>query len=145
MPKSAAETMAAEEFERVARGLRRWHSRSLEVVRALLVDGEAPSVVARQHNVTPQHAGVLRRRFEAKALEVSKKKVSAEDFMQAVKPGGDAALEPFRRELVQLRRSGYTNEQILLFLLENSIDTTESTLDQYLSKATSHANPRNSK
>lgn len=144
MTKTAAR-MAADEFERVAGECKRWEPRSLNVVRALLVDGIAPSIVAQAFDVTPQHAGVLRRRFEARALEVGKKKVSAEDFMQAVKPEGDATLEPFRRELQKLRTNGYSNEQLRLYLVENGIDTTESKIEQFLTKATSHANPRSSK
>lgn len=141
---NTAAKMAADEFERVASTCS-WGARSLDVVRALLVDGTAPSIVAEQFDVTTQHAGVLRRRFEAKALTMSKKKITAEDFMQIVKPEGDAALEPFRRELQTLRTNGYSNEQLRLYLLENGIDTTESKLEQFLTKATSHANPRSSK
>lgn len=142
---STAARMAADEFDRVASTCGRWHSKSLDVVRALLVEGKTPSEAAQAYDVTAQHAGVLLRRFKARASEVSKKKVSAEDFMQAVKPEGLATLEPFRRELIQLRSNGYTNEQLRLYLVENGIDTTTTNIDQFLTKATSHANPRNSK
>lgn len=146
MTKTAAGSMAADEFERVANTCR-WSIRSLNVAKALLVDGLSPADVAQAQTppMTPQQANVLKKRFQDKAIAESKKKVSAADFMQAVKPEGDIALEPFRRELVQLRKNGYTAEQLLRYLLENGIDISETALDQFLNKANKNANTRTSK
>lgn len=146
MTKTAAGTMAADEFERVASTCR-WSTRSLNVARALLVDGKTPAEAAQAQTpvMTPQQANVLKKRFQEKALAVDKKKVSAADFMKTVKPESDVALEPFRRELVQLRKNGYTNEQLLLYLVENGIDISEPALDQFLTKANTNANTHSSK
>ncbi len=134
MTKPAAALLAAEEFERVA-NTTRWSTRSLAVAKAIHVHGRKPVEAAKLHEMTADQARVIGRRFLAKAEALGKKKLTAEDFMQAVKPEGFAALEPFRKELQQLRRNRYTDDQLILFLSENGVQTTLATLDQFLPKA----------
>lgn len=144
MSNSAAGLMAADEFDRVASTCR-WSTRSLDVAKAQLVHGKTSAEAAEGNQMTANQAGVLKRRFQAKALAASQKKLSAADFMQAVKPEGDAVLDPFRRELAKLARSGYTTEQLRIYLAKNGISITEATLALYLTKAIKNANPRSSK
>ena len=135
MNNSVADKMAADEFDRVAKTCN-WSTRSLNVVRSILVDGNKPVDVAREQDppMTYQQVYVLKKRFLDKALAINNKKITAQDFMRTVKPNTEIALEPFRRELQQLLKNGYSNDQLLLYLLKNGIDTSPEILNNFLSQ-----------
>jgi len=128
MNNDALNRMGADEFERVAATCKRWESRSIQIVRELLVDGIPLSLVAEKYKVTMQHASVLRRRFNDKAAVNN----SAADFMKKVKPAGMEIFKPFKQELNKLKHAGYTVDQMLQYLELNGLKTTAAILNEFL-------------
>lgn len=118
--------MDAARFERVASRCR-WSERSLDVARALLVDGKGLAAVAAKHEMKPQQANVLRTRF----LELARKE-QLESFMAREKPKAITILEPFGEQMRALRERGYEDGQIVAFLRENGIKTTAKSVKQFL-------------
>lgn len=131
----AAGQITAAEFERVAKTLSKWSARSLSVARALLVNREKLSVVAAQYDMKPQQASVIRSRFSDKVTLAGIKRVSALEFMAVEKPVVEAALEPFKSELIKLHRNHYSTQQMVLYLSKNNFETDEKTLNNFLQKA----------
>lgn len=127
--------LPAADYERVAKTLTKWSARSLSVARALLVDGEKLSVVAGQFNMKPQQASVIRSRFSDKVTLAGIKRISAQEFMAVEKPVVDAALEPFKSELLKLHRNHYSPQQMVHYLSQNNFETDEKTLTNFLHKA----------
>lgn len=119
--------MDAAQFERVASKCR-WSERSLGVARALLVDGVPLPEVAAAHDMSVKQARVLLTRFNAKA-----ENQRLEDFMQREKPKlATSALEPFSSEVRTLRDKGYTIKQIVAFFKENGVETSPTTVRNFL-------------
>lgn len=120
--------MSSAEFNRVAATCKRWSERSLAVARLLLVDGLPLSEVAAQHEMSSQQANVTRSRFLAKA-----EKQRIESFMAREKPKLSATLfEPFDQDMRTLRDKGYTLKQIVAFLREQGIETSVTTVRNFL-------------
>lgn len=119
--------MDAAQFERVASKCR-WSERSLGVARALLVDGVPLPEVAAAHDMSVKQARVLLTRFNAKA-----ESQRLQDFMQREKPKlATSALEPFSNEVRTLRDKGYTINQIVAFYKENGVETSPTTVRNFL-------------
>lgn len=137
--------LSAEEFEKVAQTCSRWSARSLDVARALLVDGVKLSVVAAKQEMKPQQASVIRSRFQDRATLAGLKKVSASEFMANESPQTDAALAAFKTELLKLSRANYSTEQMLLYLAQNNFTTDAKTLTDFLNKVNKNANTRSRK
>ncbi|HCP6903051.1 hypothetical protein [Shigella flexneri] len=98
------------------------------VARALLVDGVPLSDAAAAHEMSRQQANVVRNRFLAKA---EKQRVDA--FMAREKPKLAATvLEPFAQDMRTLRDKGYTIRQIVAFLREQGIETSVTTVRNFL-------------
>ena len=110
--------VSEEEFQRVASGLR-WSPKNLEATKALLVQGQSHREVAATHSMTPQTARTLQVRFMAKLRALRAMKISPEEYLSRV-----PALELFKPALLQLRRSGLTDEQLLDYLKQNDVQTT---------------------
>lgn len=120
--------MSSAEFNHVAQTCKRWSDRSLSVARALLVDGLSLSEAAANHEMSSQQANVTRTRFLAKA-----EKQRVESFMAREKPKlSTALLEPFAEDMRTLRDKGYTMRQIVLFLREQGIETSVTTVRNFL-------------
>lgn len=119
--------MDAAEFARVASKCK-WSERSLCVVKALIVDDVPLSEVASAHSISPQHATVIRARFLAKA-----EKLRVEDFMRREKPKlAHSSLEPYSAQMQTLRDKGYTVDQIVVYLKENGVSTSPTTVRTFL-------------
>ena len=130
MPNNA---LSAETFERFARlHCRRWEARSLEVVRALLVESKRVTDVASQFGMKPQQAVVLRTRFLDRMREKGAVKVPATEFMQSVMPPNASPLDPFRDDLKQLVEHRYSVEQIKEYLQRNDLQVSEIELTAFL-------------
>jgi len=136
----SSNAVSAKTFESVKRlHCGRWSDRSLEVARALLVDGERVTEVAGKFGMSRQQANVLRTRFlalvnspsKAKATKVPIK-VPAERFMRAVEPESPPALRALRNEIRQLVSAGYSEHQINEFLLANDVTVSAQELTAFL-------------
>ena len=129
----AGETVAAEEFDRIARlHCQRWEARSLAAVRALLVEQARLSEVGEQFGMKPQQVTVLRSRFLERVRREAAVKLPAEQFMQRVQPERVSVLEPFRNDLRQLKKRGYSIAQIGAFLQANSVKVPMKELRRFL-------------
>lgn len=118
----AGETVSAKEFDRVKRlHCRRWEARSLDAVRALLVDRKRISDVAEQFGMKPQQVNVLRARFFERMRREAAVKLPASQFMGTVAPANSSVLEPFKADIKQLVKRGYSTAQIADFLRANDI------------------------
>ncbi|MDP4573461.1 hypothetical protein Q8O96_30795 [Pseudomonas sp. LPH60] len=128
-----APRMDAAQFDRVASKCR-WYERSLNVVRAILVDGVPLADAAAAHEMSPKQARVLLGRFNDKAEQV--RVVELEEFMRQEAPRhGNAtfeALEPFSKEVRTLRDNGYTVEQVVSFFKLKNITTSATTIRRFL-------------
>ena len=120
--------MSEAEFVRIAAMCSKWSERSLGVVRALLVEGVPLSDAAAAHAMSRQQANIVRNRFMAKA---EKQRIDA--FMAREKPKlATTVLEPFGQDMRTLRDKGYTIRQIVAFLREQGIETSVSTVRNFL-------------
>jgi len=99
----------------------------LGVVRALLVDCVPLSDAAATHEMSPQQANVVRKRFLGKA-----EKLRIDEFMAREKPKSATLLEPFAQDMRTLRDKGYTMQQIVAYLSENDIETTTTIVRKFL-------------
>lgn len=125
---SAASKMDAAQFERVAAECKRWSGRSLSVAKALILENASLSEVAAAHSMSPQQANVIRSRFFDKA-----ENLRVQEFMRKEKPRlASATLEPFSTQMQTLRDKGYTIEQIVAFLKENGVKTSQTTVRTFL-------------
>lgn len=117
---SSTETtgVSAEEFDRIAAGLR-WSKRNLDVTRAVLVAGESVPAVAEAHSISPQQIRVLHNRFMARLREQRATKVTAAAYLAKL-----ATLDLFKPALIKLRRSGLSDEQLLDYLRQNDMTAT---------------------
>jgi transposase len=119
--------MDAAQFERVAAKCK-WSDRSLDVAKALIVDGVSLSEAAAAQTMSSQQASVIRARFLAKA-----EKLRMEEFMRREKPKlSSSALEPFSVQIQTLRDKGYTIEQIVAFLKESGVSISPTTVRTFL-------------
>lgn len=124
--------MDAKKFSLVASSYcKKWSKRSLEVVRALLVEGVSLDEAALTFNMKSQQASVLRGRFYKKEQLFDTDRV--QQFMEREKPKLlDIKLEPFLQDILTLRDKGYSNEQIIVYLKENGIHTTLESLENFI-------------
>ena len=117
-------------FKRVSLQLRRWSDRSLNVAKALIIDGIPLSEAASIHKMSPQQANVIRSRFIEKA-----DKVRLESFMEREKPKlPKMELDSFKLEIQTLHDKGYTVEQIITFLAENNVTVSTATIRNFLKR-----------
>lgn len=124
--------MAAAQFERVAAKCR-WYERSLNVVRAILVDGVPLADAAAVHDMSIKQARVLLGRFNEKAERV--RIAELESFMRQEAPRHAAtfeALVPFTDEVRTLHVNGYTVDQIVNFFGQKNINTSATTVRRFL-------------
>ncbi|CAH0356002.1 hypothetical protein [Aquabacterium sp. CECT 9606] len=130
----SSDAVTAEEFDRIARlHCRRWEARSLDVVRALLVDQRRISEVAEAFGMKPQQANVLRTRFLDRMKSKGAVKLPAEQFMQSVNPAAQASvLDPFKDDIKQLVKRGYSEAQITEFLNVNDVQVSDTELTTFL-------------
>ena len=121
--------MSPSDFENTAEHCTRWQSRSLGVVRALLVDGKALSVAAAEYEMTAQQANLHRTRFLERA-----EKVRVKEFMSRIKPESTtlAALKPHAQALRSLHDQGYTFAQLIKYLDEHEVKATTTTVRKFL-------------
>ena len=118
--------MDAAQFDRVASKCK-WSERSLGVARALIVDSVSLSEAAAAHSMSVQQANVIRTRFLAKA-----EKQRMEDFMRREKPKQSSALEPYLAQMQTLQANGYTTDQIVAYLEESGISTSQAIVRRFL-------------
>lgn len=117
----------AAQFDKVASKCR-WSVTSLGVARALLVEGKSLPEAAAAFGIKTKQASVYRARFIEKANAYS-----LQEFMQRETPKlASSALEPFSSELLTLRDGGYTIEQIVGYLKEKGVNTSATTVRNYL-------------
>lgn len=139
------ERLAEDDFEEVARlHCHRWEARSLKAVRALLVDGERLADVAKEFGMRPQQVNVLRSRFLEAMGRAGVVKITAEQFMQKVTPA-TSVLEPFKKDIKQLTKAGYSESQIAEFLHENKVKVSAEELKSFLGAIYENASPSKSK
>src|SRR5687768_13046682 len=98
--------LTQEQFEQAVRGSR-MKSGAVKAGRRLLVDGEAPNVVAQELQISRQRAHAIKARILERYKATSLVKVTAEEYM-VEKPQREALLATFAGELLQLQRHGYT-------------------------------------
>lgn len=123
-----SQRMDITQFERVAAAKCNWSARSLDVARALIVEGVSLSVAATTHAMSAQQANVIRTRFLAKA-----ENLRIEEFMRRENPKlASTALEPYSAQIRVLRDKGYTIEQIVSFLKECGVSTSQTTVRNFL-------------
>ena len=83
---------------------------------------------AAKHEMSKQQANVLRTRFLAKA---GQERIEA--FMAREKPKlSTTVLEPFKQDMQTLRDRGYTLAQIVAFLRESDVQTSVTTVRNFL-------------
>lgn len=116
----------AARFERVASRCQ-WSERTLEVVRALLVDGRQLAEVAAAFQIKPQSAHTLRSRF---LKRVEKDRLA--DFISGQPPSSVLPLRERDSEIRTLEAKGYSIEQILSYLASSGTSVSETTLRTYL-------------
>lgn len=125
--------MDAAQFDRVASKCR-WYERSLNVVRAILVEGLPLADAAAAQQMTPKQARVLLGRFNDKAQKVRADEL--EEFMRQEAPRHAnptfETLEPFTQEVRTLQANGYTVEQIVTFFKQRNITTSATTVRRFL-------------
>lgn len=118
------------EFERIASACR-WSSRSLGVVRLILVEGAPSSNAATAHDMSNNQARVLLQRFIDKATQ---SRVAA--FMEHEKPRLAATavkeLERFDGDLRTLAGKGYSTAQLVAFLKSNGVITSAATVRKFI-------------
>lgn len=125
-------TFSGDEFKRLVElHCPRWAARSIDIVRAVLVDSKTVPSVAKEFGIKPQHARVLLKRFIERARKTGGVKLPAEQFMQSVKPAMPG-LEPFRIDIGKLTRNGYAFEQIADFLRANEVKFSDDELKDFL-------------
>lgn len=131
---SSVATFSADEFDRLAElHCPRWEARSIDIVRALLVDADSTvKSVADKFGCKPQQVRVLQKRFLERVGTNGNVKVPAEQFMKTVKPATQEGLEPFRADIGKLTRHGYAFEQIAEFLRANDVQFTDDELNHFL-------------
>jgi hypothetical protein len=125
---SPAPGIDAAQFQQIAAKCK-WSERSLDVAKALIVDGVPLSEAAAAHQMSPQQANVIRGRFLAKAEQAR-----VEAFMEREKPKQRANsdnLKPFATQMQTLRDKGYTNTQIVAFLKENGVTTSPAIVRKF--------------
>jgi len=133
-----------EDFERVAAlYCRRWEKRSIDAMRALLVDKVRLSEVAEKYEMKPQQAIVLRTRFNEYMLRAATVKMSAENFMHSVPPESASIFEPFKTDIKKLIAKKYSETQISEYLKANGVSVPMEDLISYL--RTIHENLGSSK
>jgi transposase len=124
---SPIQKLDAAQFDKVASKCR-WSAPSLGVARALLVEGKSLPEAAAAFNMKTKQASVYRARFIAKA-----EAYSLEEFMQRETPKlAISVLEPFSSQLQTLRDGGYTIEQIVGYLKEKGVNTSATTVRNFL-------------
>lgn len=132
----SSDAVSAEDFDRIAKlHCRRWEPRSIGVVRALLVDSRRISDVAAEFGMTPQQANVLRARFIERMKSKGVVKLPAEQFMQSVTPASasvPSVLDPFKNDIKQLCKRGYSETQIVDFLRANDVTVPAKELTNFL-------------
>lgn len=125
--------LQAKAFDRAAaQHFKRWTPRSLQAVRACLVDGERLSVVAKAHDMKPQTLVNARLRFLKRYYAERQVKVDADTFIKRYTPDGAAALKPFTKGLRRLVASGYSTPQIQAYLKLNGITLPSPTVRAFL-------------
>ena len=88
--------------------------------------------MAKESDMTPQQANVLRARFvEYMRLEAIVK-VPAEKFMMSVIPANTSVLQTFKKEIKQLNKRGYSEPQIMEFLAANDMKVSAKELYTFL-------------
>jgi hypothetical protein len=115
-----------EEFQKVAAGLR-WSDRNLRAARAVLVDGRTPHEAAGATDMSEQQASVVKRRFMKRVLAGRAMKVSPDAYL-ASRPVAAASLTLLRAALLELRRHGLSDEQLIDYLAQNDVKATVAEL-----------------
>ncbi|PLX76729.1 MAG: hypothetical protein C0607_03440 [Azoarcus sp.] len=85
--------------------------------------------------MTPQQANVLRTRFIERMKSKGAVKLPAEQFMQSVTPASasvPSVLDPFKKEIRRLCKSGYSEAQIADYLRANDVKVPAKELTNFL-------------
>lgn len=115
-------------FKRVEVSCHRWSEKALGVARAVLVDDVQPKAAAAKFEMSVAQVRVTVSRFQAKA-----EKIRVADFMEREPPKlTAAAIEPFAQDIRTLRDKGYSMQQIANYLREHGIETSATTVRNYL-------------
>lgn len=124
--------ISPEQFDRVASTCHRWHEKSIQVARALILDKLPVSEAAHRFSMSMQQANVIRTRFYAKADQVR-----LSEFKQRVKPHASTttALLPYARDIETLLKDGYTHHQLITYLEEHGVNASISTIRKFLKSA----------
>lgn len=131
----------AQEFERIAQTLGRWHERSIDCMRDVMVGGLDLGQAAKKHGMSRPQARVLRQRFINRLRAAQIVKVTADEYMSGV---GNLAM--FRADLLKLRHAGYSTPLLLDFLKRNGVDITSNQLEEFFSSlGNGHENARHRK
>ncbi len=130
---TSSNAVSAEDFDHIAKlHCRRWEDRSLDVVRAILVDLMTVTDAAEKFGMTRQQANVLRTRFIERMEKAAAVKLPAEQFMRKVLPANAVSLDTFKDDIRQLVKRGYSKEQIAEFLRANDVRVSERELSTFL-------------
>lgn len=122
--------MDSQEFLAVASAGRRLSDKSLAIARAILVEHEPVASVAERYGVSPQHANVVRTRFQKRADDVRLR-----GFMSNVTPAGltvELELREHASQIQQLNEKGYSAGQIADFLDSLGVTATVQEIKQFL-------------
>lgn len=125
-----AKRIEASEFDEFAKThCLRWSQQSLDIVRALVVDGRSlQDVAASYQNVTTNHANALRWRFMDRMEDAELNK-----FTSKKKPDKpEIALAAYVRAVKKLDDRGYTVQQIIEYLSMQDVDASEPQVRQLL-------------
>ena len=111
--------VTADGFDEIAAHCNRWADKSLAIARALIVDGEQLSDVAKRYGCSNKYANVVRARFYDKAQSV---RLAA--FKNQINPDTLAALKPYRDDLTKLAADGIALPQLVNYLAQQNVTAT---------------------
>ncbi len=117
----------AEQFAQVSAHCGRWNPKSLDIARALIVEGRQLSDVAAEHDCSAAYANVIRSRFYDKAQSVR-----LASFKQQINPDTLASLQPYRNDIEALNAEGYTVAQLVDYLAQNNVSVSADTVRKFL-------------
>lgn len=122
--------MDSQEFLAVASAGRKLSDKTLAIARAILVEHEPVSIVARRYEVSPQHANVVKTRFLRRADDMRLR-----GYMNRVTPAGatvEIDLIAHASQIEQLNEKGYSAGQIADFLDSLGITATVQEIKNFL-------------
>jgi hypothetical protein len=120
--------LSARQFDAATRGSR-FSDAALMAGRAVLVEGRAPTEVARECGLTRQRVHAIAKSVFERHETAGAVKVTAAEFM-ASRPRREDVLAPFVRELRRLATSGRGTDEMKAYLLANDVKATTAEIEE---------------